>query len=186
MNPELAGLAKKYATAFLDVAGAEFDEQELHRVVRVQEFLSRAREILFFFNLPLIEPAVGQRVMDMLFKDFKTQHLMTKLMKLLCKQRRALLIPPVLNAVAALYRERTKSVAFVVTSSQELSGDDKKVIENFLREGTQKKVDLEYGVDKALIAGVRVQNDTLLWEYSVRKQLMMMRRSLIEQGAQWN
>ncbi len=186
MIPEYAVLAKKYATAFMDVAQNTFDENDLQRIDALQKFLHDNRNILCYFNFSLIEHDVIQAVLDKLFKGLKTEELFKKLMQLLLKRRRALLMPEVLYYIASLYREKNNNVVFKVESSHELSEEDKKVLQQFLVEHTKKNISSDYKVDSTLIAGIRAQSETLLWEHSVKKQLRMMRRSLIEQGALWN
>lgn len=181
MNTESV-LAKKYATAFLNVAGDRFDTHELERVDKLQKFLAHAHEVLFFFNLPLVEQGVAQKVLDILCKGFTTESLLKRLMNLVCSERRAFLIPDVLYHIASLYRERNNLVLFTVESAQELSEDDKKMLKSFLEEQTKKIVNADYTVDQTLIAGVRALSGTLLWEHSVRQQLMVLQQSLIEQG----
>lgn len=185
MNAEFI-VAKKYATAYLAVAGTSFNDEELARIERLQKFLVDAREVLFFFNLSLIEPDVTHKVIHELCTGFTTEKLLERLLQLICKERRALLVPTILKYVAELYREQHKSMVFMVTSSQPLMNEDKKGIEKFLKSSTGKKIDAVYAVDSTLIAGIRAQSTTLLWEQSVKKQLLTVRQSLIEQGVQWN
>ncbi len=186
MIPGYAVLAKKYATAFMDVAQDLFDEHDLKRVDELQKFLHDNRKILFFFNFSLIDQEVINAVLDKMFKNFKTESLFKKLMQLILHERRALLMPEVLYYVAALYREKNNIISFDVESAQELSEEEKKTVEQFLADSTKKNISPKYKIDSTLIAGMRAQSETLLWEHSIKNQLMMMRRSLIEQGALWN
>jgi F-type H+-transporting ATPase subunit delta len=179
-------LARRYAMAYIKVAGAAFDEKELARVERLEKFLTTTKESLFFFNLSLIGPETEQEALDLLFKGFKTEKLFKKLMKLICNERRALLVPEMLRSIASLYREQHNIMLFSITTSHDVSDDDKKTINDFLAEKTGKTIGAEYAIDKTLIAGVRAQSDTLLWEQSIKKQLMAIRQSLVEQGVQWN
>jgi ATP synthase F1 delta subunit len=185
MNVEFV-VAKKYATAFLALAGSSCDEHEINAMERLQQFLKHNREILFFFNLPLIQQDVKEAVLEKLAADLKTKPLFEKLVNLLSSDRRALLIPLVLGYIGSLYRERNTIVAFAVSSSHELSQEDKKIMEQFLASHTGKKIDASYTVDTKLIAGIRALSSTHKWEQSVRGELMMIRRSLTEQGVLWN
>lgn len=185
MNPAYAVLAKKYATAFVNLAGKELDEREIGRLEKLRQFFRDGRELLFFFNLPLIEPSITQKVLDLLCADFSTKVLFKKLMTLVCEKHRALLIPDILQCIVNLYRNRHNRMAFAITSAQKLSDEEKRTVEEFLKTETQKIVDANYDLDPSLIAGLRAQSDTLLWEHSVKRQLRMLKRSLIEQGVQW-
>jgi F0F1-type ATP synthase delta subunit len=73
-------------------------------------------------------------------------------------------------------------VAFTVSSSHELLEEDKKIMEQFLASHTGKKIDARYTFDATLIAGIRALSSTRKWEQSVKEELMMIRRSLTEQG----
>ena len=59
-----------------------------------------------------------------------------------------------------------------------LSMNDKEQIEQFLVRATGHTNIYKYKVDNALIAGVRLQSETLLWEHSIAKQLRQLEISL--------
>ncbi|MGB8366998.1 MAG: F0F1 ATP synthase subunit delta, partial [Candidatus Babeliales bacterium] len=94
-----------------------------------------------------------------------------KLLELLLNDNRAFLICDVLYYVCLLYRQYKNITKFAMISSHLLSEEDKKIIKHFLMQMTEQDIMYTTKIDKKLIAGIRLQSDTLLWEYSIRQRL---------------
>lgn len=179
MNPEYAHLARKYAQAFIDVAGNQFGIDDFKNSISLKKFLRKNRTILFFLNLSL-GAQIRDQAIDHLFKEFSSKELFKKLILLLIRQRRVLLLPDILHHIEDLYQEKSNSMAFTITSSDELPVSDQKTIVSFLEKKTKKNILFEHTVDKDLIAGIRLKSNTLSWEYSVDDHLKKIKQSLLD------
>jgi F0F1-type ATP synthase delta subunit len=70
MNSEYSVVARKYAAAFINVAGDTIDRQEFDRINVLKRFLMQNRQIMFFLNLPIMSKDTINEVLDIMFKDF--------------------------------------------------------------------------------------------------------------------
>lgn len=178
MNPENSILARKYAIAFMEVVDGQFDDTEFTRVEELKNFLRVNKTILFFLNLSLINRKDVVAALDLLYKNFKTHEICKRLTLLLVKQRRALILPDILHHIGDVYKIRTNSVFFDVTTSQAVDKEGLRAMISFIERKTSKRVLYEHAVDKNLIAGVKLQSDTLAWEYSVKRRLEELNKVL--------
>jgi len=72
---------------------------------------------------------------------------------------------------------------FNITSSHHLDISDLEIIEKFLAFKTGKKIISHHNLNKKLIAGIRLESNTLLWEYSIYKQCETLRKQFNVQEA---
>lgn len=180
MNPDYALVARKYAQAFMAVAGDTFNEHEFRCSRELKRFLRKNRALLFHFGVPLVTKDIVEQALDLLYRDFKTcAALFKQLTRLLIKHHRIVILPDVLHHLGDLYKEQSNSMFFYVISSHDLDQHQIRACEEYVAGATGKKIVSEYFVDKELIAGIRLQSDTFLWEHSVRKQLQAVQQSLI-------
>lgn len=178
MNPTYAPLARKYAVAFLNVAGNKFEQKDLKALETVTIFFIANRTIALLFNLPGIKKNTINQVLEKLFGEFGTKELLKRLVALLLQHHRAFLLPDVLHQISDVYKQRTGIAQFQVHSSHALDEQQLQAALTFLGRITGKQVLYEYRVDSSLIAGLRLQSDTLLWEHSVKKQLLSAAQAL--------
>ena len=111
----------------------------------------------------------------MLIDHYKLPSFFEKLITLLVHDKRAPLMSRVLKELVALYRKKHTIVFFEITSSHGLTHEQLDNIEQFLARKTGCDIIYKYEVDTTLIAGLRLQSDAFVWEYSIRKQLENMR-----------
>lgn len=164
-------IARKYAKAFINVFLDTLTQEDHDNIVQAAEFLRTHKRVLFYLHLPAIEHGVKEEGIKKLVDRFSLPVAVQKLLSLLLAHNRVLLIPDVLEAVTELYKERKEILAFVINTSHELPAERITEIKQFLAHLTGKAIIYTYKVDTELIAGVRLQSATILWEYSIRKQL---------------
>ena len=70
-----------------------------------------------------------------------------------------------------LYKNQINSIEFSIQSAQEIDDKQFESIKQFLGRLTNKKIIGIPSVDTSPIAGLRLQSNEYLWEYSVRKQI---------------
>jgi F-type H+-transporting ATPase subunit delta len=179
MNPAFAPVARKYAAAFLSVAHGTFTAEDFALVDARKELLISSRAILFYLNLPIIKEPLIDRVLDLLFEKVETAALLKKVTRLLMKHHRVIILPEVLHQICDLYKKEKGLMQFTITSAHELDADLQQQLLNYLERETGLKVMPEFAPDRSLIAGVRMQSDTLLWEHSIRKQLRNAQQAIV-------
>jgi F-type H+-transporting ATPase subunit delta len=178
MIPETMKIAKKYAQAFWDLAYASYDEHDFKKTLLLHEFLKSHRDVLFFFSVPLVPGEVIDKGCDYLFKDFATASLLHRLMRLLIEHKRSFLLPGVLLYIAEQYKHDCGMISFSIISSHAIDKEAEQKIVRFIKRHVNKHIIYALSIDPELIAGLRLQSNSLLWEYSLRKQLRALKREL--------
>jgi ATP synthase F1 delta subunit len=171
VNPTYAPVARKYAAAFLSVAHETFSYNDFLIIDERKELLLEARAILFYMMLPVIKQPAIDRVVDLLFEGCATAPLLKRVAVLLLKHHRIIILPEVLHQIGDLYKKEKGLAQFSITSAHSLDTALQQKLLNYLEHETGQKIIPEFSIDKSLIAGVRAQSDTALWEHSIRKQL---------------
>ena len=77
----------------------------------------------------------------------------------------------VLLWITRLYKEHIDSVEFSIISAQEINDQQIESIKQFLSRLINKKIIGTPSIDTSLIAGLRLQSNEYLWEYSIRKHI---------------
>lgn len=179
MNVQEAPIARRYAQAFLNVFIDAISLDDCSHIEMAAHFLTKHRQALFFLTLPHIEFSTKVSLLERLMKSLSVDPSINKLIKLLIRDKRLFLLPEVFEQISLLYREEKNIKLFMVMSSHTLEEKALRVVQRFLATKIGCDIVYTYKENRDLIAGIRLQSDTLLWEYSIRKQLMMMQAALI-------
>ncbi len=166
-----AFIARKYACAFINVFVDTLTMHDHDGIEAAEQFLRLHKRVLFFLTLPGLERAVKERALEIFADRFELSPSVRTLFSLLMKHNRLFLIPDILCYIIELFKEHKGIISFAINSSHELSSDNIAIIERFLAHLTGKAIIYTYAVNNELIAGIRVQSTTMLWEYSIRKHL---------------
>ena len=175
-------VVRNYSIAFLNSCIDEISIDDFLVMRNVRTLLQENRQMLYALDFPGVTLEQKVDVLDEVLEKFALPSCLGDLFALLIKHKRTALICPVLAQVCSLYKKRKKILFFRITSAHSLQEDELETIQQFLANKTEKTVLYEWALDKNLIAGIRCQSETLVWEHSVRKQLDDLRRHLILQG----
>jgi len=168
-------VAKKYAQAFMIVFPKACTFNDLKKIETAQKFLQTHKRTLFFLQLPQFDHERRKSMVADLIDYFSLPHDFAVIMLLLIKQNRSFYIPHVLLWIAQLYKDQINSTDFSIMSAQDLNNEHIEAIKQFLEHLVNKKIIGIPSVDTSLIAGLRLQSNNHLWEYSIRKQLRALR-----------
>ncbi len=169
VNSKAAIVAKRYAQAFINVFLDTLSLQDYDNMQMAAVGINK--QVLLFLRVPALDYAVKKDALAMLSKRFSLPSSVQKLLQVLLHDNRAFLVCDVLRYVCLLYRQYKHIAEFAIMSSHPLTRDDIEVIKHFLAQMTGQDIMYTYKIDKELIAGIRLQSDTLLWEYSIRQRL---------------
>lgn len=164
-------IIRKYAVAYLHVFGDDFTQADMVQCRRAAEFLKAHRRALFLLKVPLISLEIKKEGLKDFVKKFELPHSMMALVNLLLEHKRAFLLANILLAIIDIYKETNHIHLVTVSSSIALDAQQQKAIEQFLGAQVSGTLLYSYDVDKKLIAGIRLQSDTVLWERSINKRL---------------
>ncbi len=171
MTQQRSLIAKRYAQAFLNVFIDSIALDDFHNICAAEQFLMQHKQALFLLKLPFINPAKKKEILNELCQKFRLIDKFKELVELLVHDKRSFLLPDVLYYVSKLYQQRKGIMSFTIISSHRLGTDKLNSMQRFLAQESGCDIIYNYRVDKKLIAGIRLYSDTLLWEYSINKQL---------------
>lgn len=164
-------ISKKYAQAFMTVFPKACTSSTLHTIESAQKFLQTHKRTLFFLQLPQFDQERKKSLVADLIDYFSLPHDCAAIILLLIKHNRSFYIPDVLLWIAHLYKQEKNIAEFLIKSSQKLDQQQVTSITHFLERLVNKKIIGIPSVDTSLIAGLRLQSNDYIWEYSIRKQL---------------
>ena len=164
-------LAKKYAQAFMAIFSKVIVLSDLKKIEVAQKFLQTHKRTLFFLQLPQFDQERRQSMVADLVDYFSLPTTFADIILLLIKHNRSFYIPEVLSWILTLYKEQIGIVEFSVKTAINIDEMQMGTMEQFLERMIGKKIKGALSLDSSLIAGVRLQSDNYLWEYSVRKQI---------------
>lgn len=172
-------LARRYAVALMRVCGDDFTVDTQVAMKQAIAFFKEHKPALYFLGLPDFPVHEKNVIIHKLLETVKLPECFHALVKLLGEHKRLRLIMPVLLATLALYQDRHGIMDVTVTSADVLQDAQKNIVQQFLAEKIDKKLQYTFQVEEDLIAGIRIQSNTLLWEYSVRKKLRALRLAVL-------
>jgi F-type H+-transporting ATPase subunit delta len=164
-------LAYKYANAFLNVYNDRLNFENIKSINNAVQFLPDHRRALFLLQVPIITQAMKKKWVAHFCERFDLIDPLKDLIILLLHHKRAFLLIAVLKAIVDCYQKRHHIENIVVKSSVPLPEKYRQDIERFMNQHIMGIQQYHYKVDPTLIAGIRIQSDTVLWECSMKKRL---------------
>lgn len=168
-------LTRKYAQAFLAVAGDDLTIELVRSLPAIAEALKAVKPAIQLL-LATTKEREQAAVFEQIFAHVHLPASFNRLIFLLSEDKRLTLLPNVIQKIADLYRERAGIMVWSIKSSHELTQKMRTALQEFLARATGCVIMGEYALDADLIAGIRMRSDTLLWEYSIDKQLRTIHR----------
>jgi F-type H+-transporting ATPase subunit delta len=172
-------IAKKYAQAYLNVCGKEHTFEDFCSMWRAAQFLSEHHNLLFYLSLSIINEVDKKRFIDLFFEKFYLLPSLKQLFYLLLKNKHIGLAADILRDIYALYKMQHNIVDLQLISSGDLSEKQIEEIKYFFMQLSGQQAYVHHQVNTSLIAGIRLQTETYLWEYSIAQQLRKLKQELI-------
>jgi len=176
-------LAYKYASAYVATLGTTLTRPEYERLRAFGVFIKKYERSLVILSVPVITDYEKRMALERLSELYELPPAINALWALLITHKRVLLVPSCIEEVCLLFEQREGIQRFTVSSSHELDVKSLALIKTYLERETGKNVIEEVVLDKRLIAGIRLQSDDYVWEYSVRKQLRTLSSLLANKGS---
>lgn len=164
-------VSKKYAQAFLNSYTSIISYDDIKHIEQIGSAIKHNKLMTALLKVPSMEDKELQSMIVERIKNFGFPASMNKVVDLLAQTQRLFLLPAICHWIAVYFRERQRIIQFLVTSSQPLSNIDKEVVGQFLKNNTQSFIESLYQIDRELIAGLRMQSETYLWEKSIAQKL---------------
>jgi len=175
----MSAVAKRYASAYLDVAteSGSLDPvgKDLHDLERL---LASSEEFKTFVAHPLI-PSEQQLVcIDKIFGKAAFP-LTENLFSLLIKRERLDILPDIVRIGLELWQEAKGILPVSLVSASEFQAAQKTSLVKKLGERTGKKIILSTRVDESLIGGFRLRIGDQVEDHSLAAKLMTFKRNVI-------
>jgi F-type H+-transporting ATPase subunit delta len=170
-SDQSAILAKKYAQAFMNVYGDQLDHDQYRHIPPFTAFLYQNRTVLAFLSIPHIPDQNKIDLLASLLNQFLLSPFFVKLVELIIAHKRSRLLPIILEYMYELFQMKYHVVECALSSSHGLSDEEQACVAEYLSQQTGKTVLYTHRLDPTLIAGIRAQAQTFVWEYSIKKKL---------------
>ncbi len=176
-------LAKKYAVAFLNATQALFDKQWIESVVVLDRFFKTHKALYLLLGSPTIASDIKIGVLEKMFDRLSINNSIRMLVHVLFEHRRLHILRQVICHVIDEQRIQNNIVLFSVSSSRPLTPYEQKLVIGFLEQKTHAQVAADFVLEQELIAGIRAQSDTFLWEQSIACYLQHVEQAVLRQVA---
>lgn len=164
-------LAKKYATAYLNVHEDALTDPDIKAISAAYTFLKTHHTFIHLLCVISFDKKEMIRVCERLIHDFALPETMSFLMVLLVKHKHICYLKEILQDIYCLYKVRKNIVKLEIKTADHIDAQAVYAFEQFFAHESGKKIESIVSIDRSLIAGVRLQSEFFLWEYSVASQL---------------
>jgi F-type H+-transporting ATPase subunit delta len=173
-TPVNKNIAKKYAQAFMAVFPKSLTFADMGKIEIAQKFLRAHKHILLFLQLPQFDHERKKSMVADLIGHFSLPDQLSAIILLLITRNRSFYIPDVLTSINELYKKQTNCIEFSLKSAHNLNSTHIESIRQFLKRLLDKNIITTSSIDTSLIAGIRLQSNDYLWEYSIRKHIQTL------------
>ncbi len=171
-------VARRYAQALYEEAAAQANVAKVDAdMVLIRQSLADSRELVSFFESPVINREKKDTVVKQLFGD-RIEPVTLDFLHLLIAKGRENLFPDVVEAYESLRDEQQGVVKVHARTAHPLGDAEKKALGQALVKRTGKKVRLTTTEDPSLIGGVIVRVGDTVYDGSVRNKLASLREQL--------
>ncbi len=178
-----SGVAGRYASALFDLALVEKKLPAVEKdLKRFHAMLEGSDELMRLVSSPVFSTEDQVRAIGGVLEKAKITGLVGNFMRVVAQNRRALVMPQLLEAfqkLAANYRgEQTAEVSVAA----KLSATQTKELKTAIKSAVGKDVDLQVSVDPSLLGGMIVKIGSRQIDTSLRTKLSSLKLALKEVG----
>jgi ATP synthase F1 delta subunit len=157
----------------------------IKKLEKLETFLKQNKLFFVYLRIPSIPFQVKQEALNKFSNFYDFCEPCRRLMFVLLKQGRIDFLDEIVSKILILYRIRKKIQLFKISTSHPLEEKEKERVIRFVKGLASGEVVCKFLVDAKIIAGMRIQSETFLWERSVAKQLRDVKRSIFKQVGLW-
>ena len=177
-----SNIAKRYARAFFEIAGAEKRYEEYYgELGRFLAVLSENKNLGEFLSNPIFAQPDKKAVVESVLEKISVSPLTANFLKLLVDKRRI----DILSEIEGCYRElmdnALRKVRVTVKSAFPLTGDLAGRLQKGLEGMTGREVEMTVLEEPSLLGGIVVRVGDTLYDGSIRAQLNNIRNLLGEE-----
>ena len=173
--------AMRYARALLEVSEKDADPERVEREVASFVDLMDAHPALGSCLVnPSVAPAQKTALMtELLPKLGGVSDITQRLLTMLADRDRLAILKEILEVYRERLMERRGVVRAIVTTASALSPERVRGIGRSLESATGKEIEIETGVDAALVGGMVTQIGSIVYDGSISQHLARLRRRFL-------
>ncbi|MFH1831538.1 MAG: ATP synthase F1 subunit delta [bacterium] len=172
-------IAKKYASALLNLYLNKMDKACFDNLEKLRFFFKTNKAISMYLNLSSIPDNIRENSFEKILHSLKIDATSCILARALFKQKRIEIFDKVVEQIIKEYKTRKNILSFKVYSSHPLEENEKQTIHSFLKKTINATILADFFIDKTLICGIKILGDNVVWERSFVKQLNNVKRSVL-------
>ncbi len=176
----MAAIASRYARALVDVVIQEKIDPEtaVQQVKDIVATVAGSKELRNVWESPAIAAEQKRALLDAIVQQSGTMRRIRNFFAVLIDHGR---IPMVAQIARQFETELNNQLGFAeaeISSSRQLSSDEKKGLESQVERVTGKKVHARYSTNPELLGGAVVRVGSMIYDGSVRGQLQKLKEQL--------
>lgn len=176
----MASVTSRYARAFADVVvGQKLEVNSVREELRaVVATVSASKELRDVMESPAIPHDQKLRLLDAIASEMGLVTAVRNFVAVLIDHGRIPMLAQIARQFEIELNNRLGLAEAEITSSRELSPEEKKGMEEQIARMTGKRVQARYALDKAILGGAVVKIGSTIYDGSVRGQLRRMKEQL--------
>jgi len=165
-------IALKYAKGLFVVAKEVGKIEEFGEQLRqLKELLDQMPEVLSALQNPIYPPDLKMEILEEILKAVEVAPEVERFLKLLVERRRIQFIKDIVAKYQDLLDEELGIARGEIIAAYELAEEERKEIEEALKEYLKKQVMLSTKVDPEIIGGIKIQVGDLVFDGTIKTQL---------------
>lgn len=169
-------IALKYAKGLFTAAKElnktkEFGEE----LNQIKDLLISMPEVLSALQNPIYPPDIKMEIIEEILKVVKIDPEIQRFLKLLVERRRIQYIREIVTMYQELLDEELNIARGEIITAYPLSEEEKKELEEALKNYLKKEVILESKVDEGIIGGIKIRIGDLIFDGTLKTQLNKMK-----------
>jgi len=181
MKYSLSVISKKYAQAFLK------EYQQDLTLAQVQNFKTAIKFFRQHYDFLSIVSVLANKhegfcsLLQEMQDHFSFPACIQKLITILVAHKRLYILAQVLQDIYCLYMLNNNILEVTIATAEPIEEEQKQKFEEFFKKLSGKNIISTAMIDESLIAGIRMQSDLFLWEYSIKSRIAKISRKMIDE-----
>jgi len=182
-NPNVSGVAGRYATALFELAR---DEKSVDAVKadldKFEAMMAESADLARLVRSPVFAADAQTRALSAVLEKAGIGGIAAKFLKVLTANRRLFAVRDVIRTFRTLVARFKGEVSADVTVAEPLNDKNLEALKGALKNVTGKDVDLNIKVDPAIIGGLIVKLGSRMVDSSLRTKLNSIKNAMKEAG----
>jgi F-type H+-transporting ATPase subunit delta len=176
----MAAVTSRYARALVDVVvERKLDAAKtMEQLEALAAAMAGSPELRNVWENPSVPAAQKRKVLDVLVARLSADKMVRNLLAVLIDNRRIAALPKVARQFRSELYERLGIAEAEVTTTRELSAEEKRGLEAQVAKLTGKKVQARYATDGKILGGAVIRVGSTIYDGSVRGQLRRLKEAL--------